>query len=158
MAEAGLPARVAWAEGLPLNLPAALLRLLGEPPPTGDAAAAARQAAEALKLAAAFTEIPPASTRLPFSYQTIPGPMRPLRGRLIGRVQRARQAKWARYPGWPLDLSADVAADLAGAPGITFRCTPVLLTGATGDEVRGKAGGELRHGRLECNTLSATIR
>jgi hypothetical protein len=54
--------------------------------------------------------------------------MRRLLGRLIGRVQRARQAKWARYPGWPLDLSADVAADLAGAPSITFRRTPVLLT------------------------------
>jgi hypothetical protein len=43
-------------------------------------------------------------------------------------LQRARQHSWARYPGWPLDLSADLAADLAGAPGITFDRTPVLVT------------------------------
>jgi peptidoglycan/xylan/chitin deacetylase (PgdA/CDA1 family) len=46
----------------------------------------------------------------------------------MGRWQRRRERAWARYPGWPLDLSADLAADLAGAPTVTFARTPVLLT------------------------------
>ena len=123
-----LPARVAWAEGLPRNLPTPLLRLLGSPAPEGSSAVEARRAAEALRLAAAFTDTPPASARLPFSYQAVPGPLRRLLGNVIGRIQRARQGSWARYPGWPLDLSADVAADLAGLPSITFDRTPVLVT------------------------------
>jgi hypothetical protein len=123
-----LSARVAWAEGLPLNLPPSLLRLLQAPAAAAEDAAAARDAAQALRLSAAFTNEPPASTRLPFSYQAVPGPLRRLLGYSIGRLQRARQHGWARYPGWPLDLSADLAADLAGVPSVTFDRTPVLLT------------------------------
>jgi hypothetical protein len=119
---------VAWAEGLPLNLPEPLLRLLQSPVPDGVVDDAACQAAESLRLAAAFTDSPPASARLPFSYQAVPGPMRRLLGNAIGRLQRARQHSWARFPGWPLDLSADIAADLAGVRRITFDRTPVLVT------------------------------
>jgi peptidoglycan/xylan/chitin deacetylase (PgdA/CDA1 family) len=123
-----LPARVAWAEGLPLTLPPALMHLLTTPAPDDDASSAARRIANELRLRAAFTDTPPASARLPFSYQTIPGPLRRLMANAIGRLQRVRQQSWARYPGWPLDLSADVAADLAGAGGIVFARTPVLVT------------------------------
>jgi hypothetical protein len=119
---------VSWAEGLPLSLPEALMRLLDAPAPTGNAATVACHAADAARMRAAFTETPPASARLPFSYQTVPGPLRRLAGNAIGRLQRTRQHVWARYPGWPLDLSADVAADLACASGVTFDRTPVLLT------------------------------
>ena len=111
----------AWAAGLPHNLPPGLLAS----PPGAEAMAAA---AQELRLRAAFTDTPPTSSRLPFSYQAIPGPLRRLLANGIGRLQRLRQAQWARYPGWPLDLSADLAADLAGAPGITFARTPLLLT------------------------------
>lgn len=129
-ADLSLPARAAWAEGLPLNLPPSLLRLLQMPVPRAERAAA-RDAAQALRLSAAFTDHPPASTRLPFSYHTVPGPLRRLLGYAIGRLQRTRQHAWARYPGWPLDLSADLAADLAVVPSVTFAPaapTPVLLT------------------------------
>lgn len=117
---------MAWAEGLPLNLPEPLLRMLERPTP--ETIAAGRQAAEALRLAAAFTDVPPVSARLPFSYQAVPGPLRRFLGKVIGRIQRRRQHAWARYPGWPLDLSADAAADLVGASKIAFARTPVLLT------------------------------
>ena len=123
-----LPDRVAWASGLPLNLPEPLFRLLREQPPEDAAAEWAREAAVALRMSAAFTENPPASSRLPFSYQHIPGPIRRLLARVIGRLQRARQSQWARFPGWPIDLSADIAADLAGVPRIAFARTPVLLS------------------------------
>src|SRR5262249_56497574 len=71
---------------------------------------------------------PPASARLPFSYRRIPGPIRRLLARAIGFVQWTRRSAWARFPGWPIDLSADVAADLAGGPRPSFARTPVLLT------------------------------
>jgi len=44
-------------------------------------------------------------------------------------MQRLRQSSWSSYPGWPLDLSADLVADIAGDSGVTFAAqTPVLLT------------------------------
>jgi hypothetical protein len=127
MAERDPPAHVAWAKGLPLNLPAPLLRLLESPAPPGDEVGL-REAAEALRLCAAFTDTPPASSRLPVSYQTVPGKLRRVIANVIGRLHRVRQNAWARYPGWPLDLSADLAADLTGLRTITFARTPVLVT------------------------------
>lgn len=131
-ADIALPARVAgtrvaWAQGLPLSLPPSLMAWLDAPPPAAEIPEA-RAAAAALRLAAAFTDTPPVSSRLPFSYQAIPGPMRRLMASAIGRMQRARQDRWARFPRWPLDLSADIAADLVGLETITFPRTPVLLT------------------------------
>lgn len=128
MPEPALPDRLSWAAGLPINLPPDLLALLANPPPAGQTAAAARQSAAALRLAAAFTNAPPVSSRLPFSYQAVPPSVRRLLAMIIGRLQRARQQTWARFPGWPLDLSADIAADLAGMSTITFSRTPVMLT------------------------------
>jgi peptidoglycan/xylan/chitin deacetylase (PgdA/CDA1 family) len=48
----------------------------------------------------------------------------------IGRWQRGRQAHWASFPGWPLDLSADFLSDLRGSAPSPFRSapTPVLLS------------------------------
>jgi len=127
MAEPVLPARLAWAEGLPLNLPAPLLRLL-ESPGLPDDEIGLRDAAMALRISAAFTNTPPASSRLPVSYQAVPGKLRRIVANAMGRAYRCRQSAWARFPGWPLDLSADIAADLAGVRTTTFARTPVLVT------------------------------
>lgn len=81
---------------------------------------------------AAFTPTPPASSRLPVNYQRVPGWARALVASAIGRRHRRRVSTWARFPGWPLDLTADLLADLAGsgvAPAETARRpTPVVLT------------------------------
>jgi peptidoglycan/xylan/chitin deacetylase (PgdA/CDA1 family) len=121
--DVSLPAHIAWAEGLPL---ADSLRpfLNGATSETRDQAGIA----EDLRMRATYTDAPPVSSNLPFSYQAVPGPLRRILARGIGLLQRSRQNKWARYPGWPLDLSADIAADLFGLPSITFARTPVMLT------------------------------
>jgi peptidoglycan/xylan/chitin deacetylase (PgdA/CDA1 family) len=126
-----LPARLHWAHGLIASLPAALLDLLTEPSGAVDNArtrAIAAAAAHDLRLRSAFTPIAPATSRTPISYRAVPGPARRLAANILGRIQRLRQRQWGAFPGWPLDLSADIAADLAGEPGITFERTPVLLT------------------------------
>ena len=61
-----------------------------------------------------YTPDAPVSSRLPVAYTWIPGPARRLVARTIGRVQRDRIDRWAAFPRWPLDLSADFLADLAG--------------------------------------------
>ncbi|PWT89937.1 MAG: hypothetical protein C5B56_06260 [Proteobacteria bacterium] len=93
-----------------------------------DTRALAGLAARQLRMLAAYTPTPPASARLPFSYRRVPGPIRRSLARAIGFAQWARRSAWARFPGWPIDLSADVAADLAGGPRMSFTRTPVLLT------------------------------
>jgi peptidoglycan/xylan/chitin deacetylase (PgdA/CDA1 family) len=81
-----------------------------------------------LRSRAAFTAAP-TSSRLPFSYQRIPQRVRTSVGGVIGRVRRRQVDSWARYPTWPLDLSADAVADLLGVPTHRFeRPTPVVLT------------------------------
>lgn len=121
-----LPASIAWAEGLPLNLPSDLKGLTFDSKLSDIDKLA--QSVHALKTVAAFTNTPPASSRLPFNYQAVPGPARRLVAKIIGRLQRMRQRSWASYPAWPLDLSADAAADLIGLPSIRFQRTPVFLT------------------------------
>lgn len=86
--------------------------------------------ADTLRLIAAFTENPPVSSKLPFRYQKIPPAFRSMLASAIGSVKRASVHTWARFPGWPLDLSADFLADLTGMHTNSFfdsRC-PVLLT------------------------------
>lgn len=83
-----------------------------------------------LRTRAAFTR-QPSQTKLPVSYRVVPAGLRMKLARLIGRRQRGRIDRWAAYPGFPLDLSADVAADLLGVP--TQRTephepTPVVLS------------------------------
>lgn len=60
----------------------------------------------------AFTEIVPASTRLPINYQFIPAPVRRTVARFIGLWNRGREETWASFPRWPVDLSVDFLSDL----------------------------------------------
>ena len=78
----------------------------------------------------AFTDMPPASARLPVSYQVVPGAVRALIGSLIGRWNRSRSDHWGAFPRWPIDLSADVLDDLRDGArhAAVRRPTPVLLT------------------------------
>ena len=125
-----LPERLRWADGLNISLPTALLSTLSGAG-RNDAITTGRDAMDAahnLRLHAAYTPRPPASSRLPLSYRRVPGPARRLIAGIIGRYQRSREHQWSRFPGWPVDLSADFAADLAGHSGITFAQTPVLVT------------------------------
>jgi len=126
-----LPEQAQWASGVTVRLPTQLVRGLADGPAAllnPDVGNLARSAARDLRLRAAFTNRPPASARMPVNYHVLPGAARRVMGRVIGAVQHARQASWSRFPGWPIDLSADLAADLAGESGITFRRTPVLLS------------------------------
>src|SRR5262249_7607824 len=83
-----------------------------------------------LQLRAAYTDRLPLSSRLPFPYHLIPAWARQLVARGIGRVKRSQVARWAAFPGWPIDLSADFVADLVGTARLPLveSCTPVLLT------------------------------
>ena len=133
------PASLAWAEGMVVRLPHALLTGCGLATyldadgglhiptdgldiPVGEP--------EALRTRAAFTEQLPVSSRLPISYQYVPSWLRSLLATTMGRWQHRQMARWAAFPGWPLDLSADFLADLAGYPPSPFRTapTPVILS------------------------------
>jgi len=95
-----------------------------------EAGRIAAQSVEQLRLRAAFTDAPPASSRLPFSYQLVPGWARSLLAGALGRMQRGREGSWARFPVWPLDLSADFLADALGVCPSPFAHgpTPVILS------------------------------
>jgi hypothetical protein len=85
-------------------------------------------AAETLRLRCAFTPSPPVSGRLPVSYRHVPGPLRRVLATALGRWQRGRESEWAAFPEWPLDLSADLLADIS-APDVSAPSPiPVLLT------------------------------
>lgn len=130
------PQRLAWAEGTAVHLPAGVAEalerrrnasgtlILDDGEPLADPAAAG-----ALRLRAAFTDRMPVSSRLPVSYRRVPAPLRLAAARAMGAWQRRRVSRWAAFPGWPLDLSADFLADLAGEGGpLHTGRTPVLLT------------------------------
>jgi hypothetical protein len=126
-----LPARASWAAGLTVRLPTALASWLEGVHGCWDREGLlneASNAAEYLRECAAFTETPPASSRMPINYRIVPAAMRQLIATAIGRLQRAREHTWSRFPGWPLDLSSDLATDLSGAPTFKFDQTPALLT------------------------------
>jgi peptidoglycan/xylan/chitin deacetylase (PgdA/CDA1 family) len=110
----------AWAEGLRFKLPADLpQQLRWRVSASGDLAIdrgalpAPPAAIVQMRERAAFTEQPPASARLPISYQRVPGPLRAAIGSVIGRWNRGRADRWAAFPGWPLDLTADLLFDLS---------------------------------------------
>ena len=91
--------------------------------------AAAAAIARDLRMRAAFIDESPRSARLPFSYHYIPATLRTFIARRLGRRLRDRQAEWAQFPGWPLDVSADVFDDLAGLTrGDEAAPTPVVVT------------------------------
>ena len=112
--KASLPVLADWAAGIDIRLPA--------PFNTGDIGRMSPADIERLRLTAAFTDRRPASSRLPVSYTTVPPLARQILAKLIGRVQRARTDAWARFPGWPVDLSVDALADIAGVAMPSIRC------------------------------------
>lgn len=136
---ASAPARAAWAVGQEVALPGALLGPDGLGPHLRGQTLALPDdfrllaGHEDLRDLAAYTDQKPLSSRMAFSYQRVPAALRSLIASCMGRVQRRRHRRWARFPAWPLDLSADFLADLAGADpaGAGHRPhgpTPVLLT------------------------------
>jgi peptidoglycan/xylan/chitin deacetylase (PgdA/CDA1 family) len=125
----GFPERAKWATGMWVNFPEPLAaRVTSQSLEQSDTPTLAGTAADELRMLAAYTPAPPVSARLPVNYRRMPAPTRRLIARVIGCVQWARRSTWSRFPGWPIDLSADVAADLAGRPSVSFSPTPVLLT------------------------------
>lgn len=129
------PARLQWAEGLTVSLPARLAAALSPRLKKGDLrlerADIEPGAVEELRLRAAFTDRMPASSRLPVSYQMVPPRLRTLIGRMIGAFERRRADTWARFPKWPIDLSADFLDDLVAGgeqPHDGQTLTPVWLS------------------------------
>jgi len=117
-------ARHDWAAGLRITLPTPILDAL-----RGSRTVDWRETAHALRRVAAFTDRAPTSSRLPISYHAIPRVLRTIIAKAIGRARRAQESDWARYPIWPIDLSADLAADLAGEVSpLVGQSTPVLLS------------------------------
>jgi peptidoglycan/xylan/chitin deacetylase (PgdA/CDA1 family) len=134
---------LAWSENLSMQLPAVVTNALGVgrdvsrgvtiTRATIERARAMRSEAmhESLRLRAAFTDRPPMSSRWPISYHVLPARLRAFAGRAIGRARRRRVARWADFPGWPIDLSTDFLADLFFGTGYSpFADTaiPVLLS------------------------------
>lgn len=75
-----------------------------------------------------FTDKSPLSSRLPISYQLIPPFVRSMIARAIGSRRRCDIHTWARFPGFPLDLSVDMLSDIFDVPYNRLQPTPVLLT------------------------------
>jgi peptidoglycan/xylan/chitin deacetylase (PgdA/CDA1 family) len=135
--DSGGRAALAWTEGMRFNLPHALLERIGwlrSVDSRGNLVMPAEPArvtasdVDAVRLHAAFTDVPPVTSRLPLSYQRVPAWLRSAAAMLIGRRQRRRVDRWAAFPGWPIDLSADLVADLAGPSTAGGGPAPVLLT------------------------------
>src|SRR3954470_21128277 len=114
--------RAAWAQGMRVSLPASTLDRVGLLPridANGDLAVSQLSASitvsdvARLRERCAFTNRPPLSARLPISYRYVPGWARAIAASAIGRWNRQRASRWAGFPGWPIDLSADVLNDLS---------------------------------------------
>jgi peptidoglycan/xylan/chitin deacetylase (PgdA/CDA1 family) len=131
--------RAAWATGMRVSLPAPVLERTGWSSalsPAGDLEIGSSSShitepdVAGLRERCAFTDRPPLSARLPISYQFVPGWARAMAASAIGRWNRRKVSRWAGFPGWPIDVSADVLNDLgeptpdAGLEGLT----PVVLT------------------------------
>lgn len=128
---------LAWAEGERVSLPRELLEATGLIRRVGadgrldipSTIAAPRGIAAALRDRAAFTDTPPASSRLPVSYQLVPGWARALIASALGRWQRRSINRWAAFPGFPLDLSADFVGDVErGVATMRRSATPVMVS------------------------------
>ncbi len=114
----------AWGRGLRVSLPESIWTKLER------SAGVEAEAVHDLRLRGAYTDAAPLSSRLPLSYQYVPAWARSLLAGVLGRWQRSREGDWARFPVWPLDLSADFLADAAGLPRSPFERgpTPVILS------------------------------
>lgn len=131
--------RLNWAEGMQFSLPYTTLvrsRLIENLDTDGnlvipsEVSGIAIEESESLRFRAVFTDRKPLSSRLPISYQSVPPWFRSFLASLIGRWKRHSVNRWAAFPRWPLDLSADFLADLVSAQSSPFAAkpTPVLLT------------------------------
>jgi peptidoglycan/xylan/chitin deacetylase (PgdA/CDA1 family) len=129
--------RMAWAEGLEVTIPRAMLAVAGLERavnargelriPAGAPPIDSHVGTE-LRLRAAFTARPH-SSRLPFSYRSVPGGLRRAIAGAMGRIQKRRVDRWAAFPMWPIDVSADVLEDWASPHAQrAARPTPVILT------------------------------
>ena len=131
--------RASWAGGLRVRLPASLLERNGWSRglaangdleiPSEPSSITADDVAR-LRERRAFTDVPPASARLPVTYRIVPGWMRAIVASAIGRRNRRHPDRWAAFPQWPIDLSADLLEDLSDAPHQTTSAsrTPVVVT------------------------------
>ena len=126
--------RLEWAVGREVSLPVSVLESLALPGHASDIDLRRLETpqlnglASDLRLRAAFTEALPHSARMPFSYQYVPPAVRSYVARQLGKRLRTREDTWARFPGWPLDLSADFVADWMSREDEGPRAAPVLLT------------------------------
>src|SRR5262245_7362788 len=140
IASIGSRPRAAWTEGLAVCFPASVLARTGwrhaiAPNgdlriPSGPTSISAEDVAR-LRERRAFTDERPVSARLPFRYHAVPGSIRALVATAIGRGKASRVSRWAAFPGWPIDLSADVLDDLrddAPAQHPAAAPTPVVIT------------------------------
>lgn len=114
---------VGWARDVPIQLPLSTVYALhGGKPPTADSVAA-------LRLLRAYTNKAPTSARLPIPYHSIPVWMRTLIAKGIGYSKRRSADHWSAFPRWPIDLSSDCLADLAGLSSpFAAGPTPVILS------------------------------
>ena len=130
---------VAWARGMQVSMPQSTLERTGltrhldskgnlNVPP--EILPIDYGEVQNLRSRAAFTDQKPLSSRLPISYHKVPAPLRRLVASVIGHWQRRRPERWASFPKWPLDLSADFLSDLKGSEPSPFQTgpTPVLLS------------------------------
>ncbi len=126
------PEALHWAQGLVVKLPDTIVAVIKNGTTAArstDSDSELRAMAADLRMRRAFLMHPPASARLPINYRALWGPLRRGIAGAMGRAQRLRQSAWADFPGWPIDLSADVAADVAGVSRpLSAGPTPVLLT------------------------------
>jgi hypothetical protein len=136
--DASRHSHLAWAEGMTVHVPDdvhAALRAGGHVDTAGDAVLRASLptlragAAHDVRLHRAFIDRAPLTSRLPFSYQGVPSLVRMAYANVMGRIQKRRESRWAAFPRWPLDLSADFVADLTAPATLpsSDKC-PVLLT------------------------------
>lgn len=81
-----------------------------------------------LRTSRMYIDSPPMSSRLPFSYQIIPGAVRRIVAKGIGRFRRSQVGQWGRFPAFPLDLTTDALSDLLLGDELLHDPTPVMLT------------------------------
>ncbi len=123
-----------WAKGKDFSLPAGTsddlkLSYTDNGVEISDILPATVKNAEELRLLCAFTNTPPASSRLPFSYQKIPPLLRKFVARALGSMRKKALEKNDFFPAWPLDLSTDFLADLSGMSNPFVQgATPVVLS------------------------------
>jgi peptidoglycan/xylan/chitin deacetylase (PgdA/CDA1 family) len=132
--------RARWAEGMRAHLPASILdrsgwrraiRPNGDLDVPADPVAISDRDVAQLRERQAFTDRRPLSARLPVNYRLVPGWARAIAASAVGGWNRRRVDRWAAFPGWPIDLSADLLDDLREGPGgggPSGRRAPVVLT------------------------------